>query len=246
MSDSGDESATSSCGSSASFRSAPRSFSFSAPTNSPSSDEGTSKQASASSLVSPILLQSQGFQEGWLRELKAMGVPTTDNLDEALQSEGRLAYMPPRKKRPTPSASSIAFPPSPFKEASLQEGSSQDTGFTSMLPGASLRLPAPVFSQTLPAQIRSPLFGCDCPICTGIAIASASPRAPAAAGDKSLQGAIAQGAHIPSSWGIAAALASGNLSPPDRLEPQTPPRVPMLPNTAQASFASAQDVGFSV
>ena len=120
MSDSGDESMTSSCGSSASFRSASRSFSFSAPTNSPSSDEGTSKQASASSLVSPILLQSQGFQEGWLRELEAMGVPTTDNLDKALQSEGRLAYMPPRKKRPTPSASSIAFPPSPFKEASLQ------------------------------------------------------------------------------------------------------------------------------
>ena len=56
-----------------------------------------------------------------------------------------------------------------------------------MLPGAALRLPAPVFSQTLPAQIRSPLFGCDCPICTGITIASAPPRAPAAAGDRFLQ-----------------------------------------------------------
>lgn len=120
MSDSGDESVTSSCGSSASFRSVSRSFSFSAPTNSPSSDEGTSKQASASSLVSPILLQSQGFQERWLRELEAMGVPTTDNLDEALQSEGRLAYMPPRKKRSSPSASSVAFPSSPHAEASLQ------------------------------------------------------------------------------------------------------------------------------
>ena len=120
MSDSGDESVTSSCGSSASFRSLSRSFSFSAPTNSPSSDEGTSKQASASSLVSPILLQSQGFQEGWLRELEAMGVPTTDSLDEALQSEGRLAYMPPKKKRPTSSASSVAFPSSPLAEPSLQ------------------------------------------------------------------------------------------------------------------------------
>ena len=120
MSDSGDESVTSSCGSSASLRSPSRSFSFSAPTISPSSDEGTSKQASASSLVSPNLLQNQGFQEGWLRELEAMGVPTTDSLDEALQSEGRLAYMPPRKKRPSSSASSVAFPSSPLAEASLQ------------------------------------------------------------------------------------------------------------------------------
>ena len=272
MSDSGDESVTSSCGSSASFGSVSRSFSFSAPTNSPSSDEGTSKQASASSLVSPILLQSQGFQEGWLRELEAMGVPTTDNLDEALQSEGRLAYMP-RKKRPTPSASSVAFLSSPHAETSLQVrklcqtpmsrqvpqapspdhmsvydvhacllcralrwhvvhlqgmlrwrghqtssshliasrvstlrvgmiwtcmqavralacmqgGSSHDTGFTSMQPAASLRLPAPVFSQMLPAQIRSPLFGCDCPICTGIAVA----RPAAGAGDKLLQVCLA-------------------------------------------------------
>ena len=65
--------------------------------------------------------------------------------------------------------------------STLQGDSSHDSGFTSMLPAASLRLPAPVFSQTLPAQIRSPLFGCDCPICTGIALASAFPRAHAAA-----------------------------------------------------------------
>ena len=31
-----------------------------------------------------------------------------------------------------------------------------------------------------------------------------------------------------------------------RLEPQTPPRAPMLPNTAQASFTTAQDAGLSV
>jgi len=119
LSDSGDESVMSSCGSSASFRSLSRTFSPSAPTHSPSSDEGTSKQAQASSLVSPLLLQNQGFQDGWLRELEAMGVPTTDNLDEALRSEGRLAYMPP-KERPTPSASSFTLLPSLFAQTPAQ------------------------------------------------------------------------------------------------------------------------------
>ena len=50
-----------------------------------------------------------------------------------------------------------------------------------ILPLPALRLPAPVFSQTLPAQIKSPLYGCNCPVCTGIALASSPPEAEAAA-----------------------------------------------------------------
>ena len=103
----------SSCGSSAESH---HSLAFTAPSYSPHSGlEGMSEQATASSFVSLGLLQrSEGFEEGWLRELEALGVPTTDDLEEALRSEGRLAYMPPKEKRPAPAASSLAPPPSPF------------------------------------------------------------------------------------------------------------------------------------
>lgn len=112
----------SSCGSSAESH---HSLSFTAPSYSPHSPhsglEGMSEQATASSFVSLGLLQSsEGFQEGWLRELEAMGVPTTDDLEEALRSEGRLAYMPPKEKRPAPAPSSLAPPPSPFGQSSDQ------------------------------------------------------------------------------------------------------------------------------
>ncbi len=80
-----------------------------------------SEQAAASSFVSLGLLQSsEGFQEGWLRELEAMGVPTTDDLEEALRSEGKLAYMPSKEKMPAPAVPSLAPPPSPFRQPSDQ------------------------------------------------------------------------------------------------------------------------------
>ena len=109
----------SSCGSSAESH---HSLSFTAPSYSPhSGSEGMSEQATASSFVSLGLLQSsEGPQEGWLRELEAMGVPTTDDLEEALRSEGRLAYMPPKEERPAPAPSSLAPPPSPFGQSSDQ------------------------------------------------------------------------------------------------------------------------------
>lgn len=226
----------SSCGSSAESH---HSLSFTAPSYSPHSPhsglEGMSEQATASSFVSLGLLQSsEGFQEGWLRELEAMGVPTTDDLEEALRSEGRLAYMPPKEKRPAPAPSSLAPPPSPFGQSSDQGMSSAQTDLPGVLRTASLRLPAPVFSQTLPAQIKSPLFGCECPICTGLA--TASPPAKAAAGPPAKSEAVPmQKSPLPRSWGIAAALANGSASPRDRLEPQTPPRLPAFSAAPQAS-----------
>ena len=50
-----------------------------------------------------------------------------------------------------------------------------------MLPVPALRLPAPVFSQILPAKIKSPLYGCNCPVCTGIVLASSPSKEEAAA-----------------------------------------------------------------
>ena len=120
LSDCDSDESMSSCGSSASYRSLPSTFAFPAPTYCPSSDEGTSEQVRASSFVSPLPLQSQGFQDGLLQELVAMGVPTTDNLEEALRSEGRLAFMPPKGERPSPSAASVILAASPFAQSSVQ------------------------------------------------------------------------------------------------------------------------------
>ena len=55
-----------------------------------------------------------------LQELMAMGVPTTDNLEEALRSEGRLAYMPPKGERPSPSTALVTLAASPFAQSSIQ------------------------------------------------------------------------------------------------------------------------------
>ena len=120
LSDCDSDESMSSCGSSASYRSLPSTFAFPAPTYCPSSDEGTSEQVRASSFVSPLPLQSQGFQDGMLQELMAMGVPTTDNLEEALRSEGRLAYMPPKGERPSPSTASVTVAASPFAQSSIK------------------------------------------------------------------------------------------------------------------------------
>ena len=120
LSDCDSDESMSSCGSSASYRSLPSTFAFPTPTYCPSSDEGTSEQVRASSFVSPLPLQSQGFQDGMLQELMAMGVPTTDNLEEALRSEGRLAYMPPKGERPSPSTASVTLAASPFAQSSIQ------------------------------------------------------------------------------------------------------------------------------
>ena len=77
-----------------------------------------------------------------------------------------------------------------------------------MLPVPALRLPAPVFSQTLPAQIKSPLYGCNCPVCTGIALASSPSEVEAAA------------AHIKSSPPeVVRFLPPCAVSVPDRMVP---------------------------
>ena len=57
---------------------------------------------------------------GLLQELMAVGVPTTDNLEEALRSEGRLAFMPPKGERPSPSAASVTLAASLFAQSSVQ------------------------------------------------------------------------------------------------------------------------------